>query len=100
MVNIFGFKLFESASIEEQMHFKNRSRRPHHFKNRSRHKHHFKNKSRRNHLKGGYMYDDNNLAGQDITASLSGATSNTSNNSTTKRKNGHKARGHSKAKKQ
>ena len=87
MVNIFGFKLFESASIEEQMHFKNRSRRPHHFKN----------KSRRHHLKGGYMYDDNNLAGQDITASLSGATSNNSNNSTTKRKNGHKGRGHSKA---
>ena len=45
MVNIFGFKLFESPSIEEQMHHK--SRRHRHFKNRSQRRHNFKNRSRK-----------------------------------------------------
>ena len=90
MVNIFGFKLFESPSIEEQMHHK--SRRHRHFKNRSQRRHNFKNRSRR-HYKGGYTYDDANLPGEDLTAVLSNnqSMSTSSKSSVNKKgKNGHK----------
>uniref|UniRef100_A0A6C0I714 Uncharacterized protein n=1 Tax=viral metagenome TaxID=1070528 RepID=A0A6C0I714_9ZZZZ len=82
MVNIFGFKLFESPSIEEQMHHKNRR-----FKNRSRRPRHFKNRSRRQrHFKGGYTYDDTNLAGNDITGETSSVASLNPNSKTSSQK--------------
>ena len=86
MVNIFGFKLFESSSIEEQMHHK--SRRHHRrFKNKSMRPRYFKNRSRRHiHLKGGYTYDDTNLAGDDITAETSSAASLNPNSKTSSQK--------------
>ena len=97
MVNIFGFKLFESPSIEEQMHHKSRR---HHFKNRSQRRHHFKNRSRR-HYRGGYTYDDANLAGEDLTATLSNSQSMSRGSKSSvnkKRKNGDKGKSSSTSK--
>jgi len=84
MVNIFGFKLFESPSIEEKPY--HRTRRRHHFKNKHRSK-------RRHYYKGGYIYDNVNLAGQDVTAELSSVMSTSSKSSVNKGKKNSSSKG-------
>ena len=74
MVNIFGFKLFESPSIDEQMHHKSR-----------RHRRNFKHRSRRHrrHFNGGYMYDDT-MTAETSSIIMSNPDSNSKTNSKSK----------------
>jgi len=82
MVSIFGIKFFESPSIEEQMHYKGRSRR-HHSRRRG-HKHgpdcqcpicnkkRYRKSRRQGVLKGGYVYAKNSGdKEEDVTMELS-----------------------------
>ena len=105
MVNIFGMKLFESPSIEEQMHHKARHGSncecPNCGKKRHRGRRH---KSRRRFisrrhksrsLRGGYTYKQNNktMKEEDVTMELSNILSGSKSSSKSMSKNKSKARG-------
>jgi hypothetical protein len=78
MVNIFGIKLFENSSIEEQMHHKGRkhnNRR--HGKTCNCHMCHKRKQYTRKHYKGGYRYNEKKKGlsmGEDVTMSLMSQT--------------------------
>lgn len=86
MVNIFGMKLFESPSIEEQMHHKGRHgpncECPNCCKKRHRGRRH---KSRRR-FRGGYTYKQNNksIKEEDVTMELSNILSGSKSRSKSK----------------
>lgn len=86
MVSIFGMKFFESPSIEEQMHYKGRSRRHRsrkHFKSQKYghgpdcecpicNKKRYRKSRRQGVLKGGYVYAKNSGdKEEDVTMELS-----------------------------
>ena len=92
MVNIFGMKLFESPSIEEQMHHKARHGSncecPNCGKKRHRGRRH---KSRRRFIsrrrfRGGYTYKQNNktMKEEDVTMELSNILSGSKSSSKSK----------------
>ena len=92
MVNIFGMKLFESPSIEEQMHHKARHGSncecPNCGKKRHRGRRH---KSRRRFIsrrrfRGGYTYNQNNksMKEEDVTMELSNVLSGSKSSSKSK----------------
>lgn len=98
MVNIFGMKLFESPSIEEQMHHKARHgpncECPNCGKKRHRGRRHFisrRHKSRS--FRGGYTYKQNNksMKEEDVTMELSNVLSGSKSMSKSRSKS--KARG-------
>ena len=92
MVNIFGIKLFENSSIEEQMHHKGRkhNNRRHgktcnchvchnrrHDKTCNCHMCHKRKQYTRKHYKGGYRYNEKKKGlsmGEDVTMSLMSQT--------------------------
>jgi hypothetical protein len=104
MVNIFGIKLFENSSIEEQMHHKGRKHHRRHGKtcncpmchNKKHgktcncHVCHKRKQYTRKHYKGGYRYNEKKKGlsmGEDVTMSLMSQTnSKTRINSKTRTK--------------
>jgi len=76
MVNIFGMKLFESPSMEEQMHHKGRHGANCECPNCSKKKYRGRRHKSRS-LRGGYTYKQNNksMKEEDVTMELSNVLS-------------------------